>query len=374
MAPQALAADPTLLALYASTADAALWPRALDRLCSDTGACSAVVQAFRFDDGRARVLWTMQDSRTGAQRAVPSHGVVDDGNPRLDPRRALRGLNRIASDDQLFDAGDTARPRLQQQLATLGLGRFIGTLQDAGSGVYVGLALHRSIADRDDFSASQVGRFAALAPHVGQAFGLSRQLQAVHALDAQRRRHFDALRCGFVLCDLAGGVRWYNRAAEALLAGHGPLRLSGAALHGQRGVDSALLLRELASASADVKRSRFLRLGHGSDALHVAIHVVTPDAAMLLLTPARAGSAIAPDALATLFGLTPTEAQLAAALVAGHTVKQYASQRRVSEGTARCQLKLVQAKTGAKRQADLVRLVLCSAAAQLSSAGTSAQR
>jgi hypothetical protein len=158
MAPQALAADPTLLALYASTADAALWPRALDRLCSDTGACSAVVQAFRFDDGRARVLWTMQDSRTGAQRAVPSHGVVDDGNPRLDPRRALRGLNRIASDDQPFDAGDTARPRLQQQLATLGLGRFIGTLQDAGSGVYVGLALHRSIADRNDFSASQVGR------------------------------------------------------------------------------------------------------------------------------------------------------------------------------------------------------------------------
>jgi DNA-binding CsgD family transcriptional regulator/PAS domain-containing protein len=366
MAPQTVAADPTLLALYASSADAALWPRALDTLCSDTGACSAVVQAFRFDDGRARVLWSAQDSRSAAQHRLPSHGVVDDDNPRLHPQRALRGLDRIAGDDQLFDAGDVARPRLQQQLATLGLGRFIGTLREAGGGIYLGLALHRSIGDNNDFSAAQIGRFAALTPHIGQAFDVSRRLQIAQALDAQLRKHFDSLRCGLLVCDLQGHVRWHNRAAELLLARHAPLRLSMATLQGKRAADTALLLRELTAASADVDGTRYLHLGHGGDALHVAIQAAAaPASMMLVLTRADAVSAIAPDALATLFGLTPTEAQLAAALVAGRTVKQYALQRRVSEGTARCQLKLVQAKTGARRQSDIVRLVLCSAAAQI---------
>jgi DNA-binding CsgD family transcriptional regulator len=365
MAPQA-AADPTVLALYASSADAARWPRALDALCSDTDACSAVVQAVRFDDGRARVLWAAQDSRSAAQHRALPHGVVDADNPRLDPRRALRGLNRIADDDHLFEPGDAARPRLQRQLATLGLGRFVGTLQDAGGGVYLGLALHRPIGDLTDFSAAQIRRVAELTPHIGQAFDIGRRLQAAHALDAQLRQHFDGLRCGLLLCDRQGRVQWHNREAGLLLAGRVALRLTAARLRCACAADSALLQNELAAAPADAERTRYLRLGRGAGALHVAIQAAAvPDTLLLVLTRPDAVSAIAPDAVATLFGLTPTEAQLAAALVAGCSVKQYALQRRVSEGTARCQLKLVQAKTGARRQSDIVRLVLCSAAAQL---------
>jgi DNA-binding CsgD family transcriptional regulator len=283
----------------------------------------------------------------------------------MHPQRVLRGLDRISSDDQLFDAGDAARLRLQQQLATLGLGRFAGTLLDAGDGIYLGLALHRAVADRSDFSVTELSRLAALAPHVRQAFGMGRRLQAAHIAEAQWCAHFDRLRCGFVLCDAAGIVHLHNRATAALLGGRAPLRLCAATLQGQRAADTALLLRELAAASTAAEFTRYLRLGHGSDALHVAIQQAAPATMMLVLTRADTASAIAPDALTALFGLTPTEAQLAAALVAGRTVKQYAQQRRVSEGTARCQLKLVQAKTGARRQSDIVRLVLCSAAAQL---------
>ena len=86
---------------------------------------------------------------------------------------------------------------------------------------------------------------------------------------------------------------------------------------------------------------------------------------MLVLTPAQGGCDIPPDALAKMFGLTPAEARLTGALVTGSTVEQYAQHRGVSVGTVRVQLKQVQAKTGARRQSELVRLVLSSAAAQL---------
>lgn len=359
-------ADSTLLDLYAGAAEPTRWTRALDRLCTETGACSAVAQAFSFVDGRTRIHWAMQDSHTAERRGPPEDGVTDSQNPRLDPRRALRGLNRIAGDEELFDPGDDARPRLQQQLATLGLGRFIGTLQEVSSGVFLGLALHRPVGDRRDFSPAQVGRLATLAPHIGQAFVLTDRLQGALLFDERLREHIDQLRCGLLVCDLAGRVRWLNRSAEALLCGAAPLRLGASGLQGRSSSDTEALLREMALAAAGAQGVRCLGFGHGAAGLHVAIQAA-PQAStvMLVLTPAQGGCDIPPDALAKMFGLTPAEARLAGALVTGSTVEQYAQHRGVSVGTVRVQLKQVQAKTGARRQSELVRLVLSSAAAQL---------
>ncbi|MGZ5183829.1 MAG: helix-turn-helix transcriptional regulator, partial [Caldimonas sp.] len=71
------------------------------------------------------------------------------------------------------------------------------------------------------------------------------------------------------------------------------------------------------------------------------------------------------DALRALFDFTNAEANLASALVSGVTVEQYAQSRGVTIGTVRTQLNQVLSKSGAHRQADLVRRVLCSAAAAL---------
>ena len=71
------------------------------------------------------------------------------------------------------------------------------------------------------------------------------------------------------------------------------------------------------------------------------------------------------DALKALFNFTDAEARLASALVSGVTVDQYAENRGVKIGTIRTQLSQVLGKSGANRQADLVRRVLCSAAAAL---------
>ncbi|MGS5087611.1 helix-turn-helix transcriptional regulator [Hydrogenophaga sp. A37] len=359
--------DELMLDVYAGAAQPARWVRSMDRLCSLTGAQSAVVQAFRFEGGQAQVLWSAQDSRTQAVTSVQSPDLNTGDNPRLDQRRVLRGLDRVASDELLFDPDDEARPRLQQRLATLGLGRFIGTLQDVGRGVYLGLALHRAVHDDSDFSAEHINRLAELAPHIGQAFLLTDQLQASMERDERLRGLLDSLCFGVVLCSENGRVQWVNRQATALLAPGAALCLQGDHLYGRIAQDTQALLAALSAAMrAGPQRVGYLRLGEGAQALHVAIRPGDdPGSLMLVLSSAAVALEMPAGALENLFGLTPTEARLLGAIATGSTVEAYAQLRGVSVGTARVQLKQIQSKTGRHRQSDLVRLVLSSAAAHL---------
>lgn len=66
--------------------------------------------------------------------------------------------------------------------------------------------------------------------------------------------------------------------------------------------------------------------------------------------------------LGELFDLTPAEANLAVKLARGLSLAQLSEQQNISQHTARAQLKSVFSKTGATRQAELVRLILKSVA------------
>ncbi|MCB5175403.1 helix-turn-helix transcriptional regulator [Microvirga lenta] len=64
-----------------------------------------------------------------------------------------------------------------------------------------------------------------------------------------------------------------------------------------------------------------------------------------------------PVLLQQLFGLTRKEARVATRLMCGLTVQEIAKEAGVSVGTIRAQIKAVFAKTGTKRQAELVGLM-----------------
>jgi DNA-binding CsgD family transcriptional regulator len=61
--------------------------------------------------------------------------------------------------------------------------------------------------------------------------------------------------------------------------------------------------------------------------------------------------------LERIFKLSPVQARLTALLTAGRTIKEIASILGITEGSARQYLQRIFGKTGAKRQADLVRIV-----------------
>jgi len=62
--------------------------------------------------------------------------------------------------------------------------------------------------------------------------------------------------------------------------------------------------------------------------------------------------------LASLWGLTSAESSVASLIVGGHDLTQIADARGVTHTTVRHQLRRIFDKTGARRQVDLVRLVL----------------
>lgn len=82
--------------------------------------------------------------------------------------------------------------------------------------------------------------------------------------------------------------------------------------------------------------------------------------AIIFIAAASVRQTINAAPLQALFDLTPAEARLAALLVSGLDLNQAAEKSFISRNTAKVQLKSIFSKTGVRRQAELVKLILTS--------------
>lgn len=86
----------------------------------------------------------------------------------------------------------------------------------------------------------------------------------------------------------------------------------------------------------------------------------TPPIAIAYISGDRISQADRCDQLVDLFGLLPSEARLAWAIAQGRSIAEAAEELGLSIETARNYSKKIYAKTGASRQAELVRIILTS--------------
>jgi DNA-binding CsgD family transcriptional regulator len=363
--------DPLLLQIYGSCTDMKRWSHVLDELCAQTGAVSAVLQGLHLDGKWATTAWMAHDSSSDANAYNAT--IADAGNPRLDAKRIqAETRSKIVSDDDLFQPGEEPlRARLNAQLASMGLGRFVGALVPLGEGRYAALALHRRPSDIGDFSARALDRLNALLPHFGQAVSISESMATNSAATALLQGHLDSWPCAMVVCDALGHVRWLNRRATNLLSAGGELQCSCRRLRATSIQAQQRLVRVLKQAEQD-RKPGFAGFDTSAGRLHVAVQQLGEQNAiggllLVTLTGEDTPGHIPVEAIKILFELTDSEARIASALVGGMTVEQYAQLRGVTVGTARYQMNQVLKKTGAHRQADLVRRVLCCAAAHVAS-------
>lgn len=362
--------DRLLLSLYACRADAQRWEGVLAQLSAEMGAGSAVLQALSVEGDRLQCFWRASSSQSLDQQYQTL--ISDRHNPRLEAKRLPREFGRLTRDDELFSPQERGlQQQFQQQLSQLGLGSFLGGILHLGENRYLTLALHRAIDQSADFSERQQDGLLTLLPHLGQAFDLGYQLHTatstVHAL----RAHVDQWRCGLIVCDAHAQVQWHNRCAEPLLEGAAGLTCHGGILRALMPAQTQRLQQAIARQAQDGEPASYLALEQAGQRLHVALQTLggaqvgwAPQV-LVAVSSAETALRLPAAALATLFDLTEAEARLASGLVAGDTLEQYALRRGVSLGTVRYQLKQVLAKTGAARQSDLVRKVLCSVAAQV---------
>jgi FixJ family two-component response regulator len=179
----------------------------------------------------------------------------------------------------------------------------------------------------------------------------------------------DLLAVPILIADGDARVHGRNAAAAPLLADSGPLAL-GRDGRIRASPETRALRDTLAAVCGPIPpeptavtlppRAGALRLRAVVAPLSAGVSGLRPGplAAVLVDLPER--SAVAPNAemLSLLYGLTPAEGELAARLVAGDSVQEASDALGIAVATARTHLSRVFSKTGARRQGDLVGLVL----------------
>jgi len=187
------------------------------------------------------------------------------------------------------------------------------------------------------------------------------------ALAALERLHFGVLLIG-ARCELrhanARAHEISRRTQAFTVDGHGRLQAFSPGL-------SAKLHRAVHVAGAPPAghhpAGTALRLrGAGGGEVHAFVVPAHPEGARPPAVVAATMFVTEPQALLPQFArklrqiylLSPSEAQLAEALVHGKSLKAFAEERGTTLNTVRTQLKTMAAKVGAKRQVDVVRCIL----------------
>ena len=211
--------------------------------------------------------------------------------------------------------------------------------------------------------------FLRLLPHLRRAIDIHRRLYGARLQRDGALRALDALEIGVLLADAGARVTFANRAAEAILRRADGLMLARGRLRAARAEDSEKLTRLIKDAAGTA-------LGVGDDAGGILALptragrpvsvLVSPCPRLGLLEPAvlvflgtpRTSAEIDHRQSARYYGLTPAQARLLRALIEGDRISDYAESAGITLNTARTHLKQIFAKTGTKRQTDLVRLFL----------------
>ncbi len=172
---------------------------------------------------------------------------------------------------------------------------------------------------------------------------------------------------GIVVLDRSGRISFTTDAAAALLRLGDGLTVRGARLIERLGgpelgdAVQATLAEPLDAPSGPLRTvvlRRRDRLPLIASVTPLATAVTGPIGALVLLHDPEVTLRPATEMLRHAFGLTVAEAAMAQALLQGATPRQIAEQRQVSLNTVRTLIARVLGKTGAQRQADLVRLLM----------------
>jgi len=212
----------------------------------------------------------------------------------------------------------------------------------------------------------------ALMPHLQRAVRLRRHIADLEVLGTRTADALDRWTTAVFLVDSDTRVILANRTAVELLGQCDGLLVERGMLKTARSKDTVMLCRFIREAVA----TTIDRNDHASGVMLIQ-RISSKFPLQILVAPCvrediffgtrRTALVFVSDpetqrmqaeVLRTLYGLTPAEAAVASLLAEGKSVKEIADRTTVRENTVRMHLKKVFDKTGTKRQAELVKIVL----------------
>ncbi len=364
--------EPLVTALYDAALYAGNWRPALERLRCLLGSREAAISLW---DGEVAQTEAAAGCLTAERREsyVRWYRALDPKN-RIFSRRGVGFLfNDVRHFDETFVAHD---PFYQEFSRPMGTRHTLDMLIADDGRTQAYLATMRS--DRQgayDTHAEEL--FRNISRHFLQAVKLRQKLDASQLLAASARAALDKLRLGVIVLDASGQVAIVNRAAERATAPGEPLQLRQGRLSA-RAARAAAEMEALIRAALPPHRTagalRVPRSDRSAWSVWAAplpadtpISVRGEFGALVLIGSADGDPALRREELVALYDLTSAEFELARALCGGATLTQAAGARGVKISTARSQLLSILQKTGARGQADLIRMLALLPSASLDS-------
>jgi DNA-binding CsgD family transcriptional regulator/PAS domain-containing protein len=352
-------------AVYEAAIDARHWPTALTQLARATraDAASIVVQdraTQTFWDtvvGSQAVIARAYDSCAPANPLWPATLSAPRGSVLADPVRAAR------------DAYERSREGCHPSSCTALTLTSVVALKVLHDPVTSGVSMFVRGPFTAPFDYADVSFLMSLAPHLQRALQVN---QRVARLEGERAGLMDALEHashGVLILDSRARILFANSAAQTILGEGDGLQARPDGLYA--GPHTQTLRRLLAGSWQETgdESAGFMALKRPAPRrplmvlvkpLRRTIDWIMSPAARSLLFVADPDTlpAISAEQLRRLYGLTPAEGEVAVAVLDGEGVRGIAESLGVSVATARTHLHRIFEKTGTRRQAELVRLVL----------------
>lgn len=236
-----------------------------------------------------------------------------------------------------------------------------------------GVTIHRT-KGKGDFEEEALRRFNLLFQHIERALQIGFRLGTLGAMHEASLAMLDRNPLAIVLLDKNGRVILANDAARSLAMEADGVLLDGESVSLVRSPDDAILQRMIGEALKTATHSGAPPGGamsalrpSGKRPFSILVSPLSPNNRMMtVLRPAvcvviadpEKRELLPADRLRAVYGLTPSEARLAAKLAAGDDLKEAAGTLGIRYTTARTQLAAIFRKTETNRQGELVRLLL----------------
>ncbi|HMN82264.1 MAG TPA: hypothetical protein PKA20_20385 [Burkholderiaceae bacterium] len=367
--------DEVVAGFYEAAAGALPWTVALDGMASATGACGT--HLLGIDPRSRRLMFAHVGGVTPVQSMVDYVAYWHVRNPRLASTLALGPEEWLHCHEHFDEAFVRDSPFYQDYLLPSGTRYTSNTRILDEPSIVVNLSVMRPL-QAGPVRPAELEQLERLRAHLRRAYALYHANHSrTRAWDIGRQL-LEELRLPTWVVDRKRQVLYRNRAAEGMIARGdllveltGNLRAIDAG--DQRRLEAAVdaLLEEIDRPDGRLMAPnvRVVRLSDSRDRLPRPLFAtplqpgLLPDrwgmSPALMLSLHERDERGAPDvsAVASVFELTPAESRIAVSLSLGRTVEQIAVDHAVAVATVRSQVKSLFQKTGAKRQADVVRLI-----------------
>ena len=230
-----------------------------------------------------------------------------------------------------------------------------------------------------EFSNSEAQVLKFLAPHLQRAFKLHLHFSELKAHSAGVEEALNTLSIGVILIGPGGTLILMNRTAAALVGEKDGLLATSHGLRAERPEESSRLAKAISNAELTSNANGISVPGtvmisrRARPPLQVLVSAaplcifqsLSRIVAIVFVQDSSRSKHHSESAIRDRYGLTPAESRVAVLLADGHSPREISAMLVVTDHTIRSQIKSIFAKTGVRRQAELVALILTSKPPQL---------